>query len=54
MLGSLSDRLLALVVPKSSASANPYCWYEYSGPACRYCCDPPGSTPVSCTRYRLC
>jgi hypothetical protein len=61
MLGSLGDRLLARVVPKAKASAappNPYCWYQYapiSSPCIRrYCCDPPGSTPVTCTYYRPC
>lgn len=60
LIGSLGDRLLAAVVPKAKASAtppNPYCWYQYLNvPVCvrRYCCDPPGSTPVTCTQYRNC
>ncbi|MFV2195697.1 hypothetical protein [Nocardiopsis sp. LOL_012] len=54
MFGSLSDRLLSLIVPETQARANPYCWYRYSGPACQYCCDPPGSTPITCGNWRLC
>ncbi|WP_155989272.1 hypothetical protein [Nocardiopsis sp. CNT312] len=53
MFGSLSDRLLSLIVPQAQARAS-YCWYRYSGPACQYCCDPPGSTPVWCTNWRIC
>ncbi|GAB2505783.1 hypothetical protein [Nocardiopsis aegyptia] len=58
MFASLGDRLLAAVVPRTKAGANPYCWYQYApvtSPCIRrYCCDPPGSTPITCTYYRPC
>lgn len=55
MFASLCDRLLSRVVPETKASANPYCWYEYSGPLCRYCCDVPGPVDrVQCNNFRPC
>jgi hypothetical protein len=54
-VGSLSDRLLSRVVPRTRASAQG-CWRESisAGPVCRTCCYISSSVGVQCTQWVIC
>ncbi|WP_156365798.1 hypothetical protein [Nocardiopsis sp. NRRL B-16309] len=54
-IATISDRLLALVAPRTSAGATA-CWRESIAAAnvCRTCCNVGGAVGVQCTRWVVC